>query len=187
MGDAIDAVAELIRRGRNVDLRLFRKGDVDRFTRQAKLAGVENHEHFEGSHRNPHVLDTMNSSHLVLIPSRHCYPEDLPNVFYEAFATRATVICSNHPMFEGIVREDAVKFVPEQRPLAFADAVELILCDHEIYRKMSTPTLDARHHFQCPVQWHALMDHRIGDSPEVDRWLAERSIASGRYPVWGKE
>ena len=97
------------------------------------------------------------------------------------------MICSNHPMFEGIIREDAVKFGPEQRPPAFADAVELILCDHELCREMCTPTLDARHHVQCPVRWHELMDHRIGDSPEVDRWLVERLIASGWYPEWGKE
>jgi glycosyltransferase involved in cell wall biosynthesis len=183
VGDAIDAVAELRRRGRDVEFRLIGKGDIDRFKSQASTAGVADRVHFDGLQPNPKVLAAMRSSDLVLVPSRHVYPEGLPNVFYEAFATRSPVICSDHPMFRGIVREDAARPVPEQRPMAYADAVEAILSDRELYRRMSVATLDAWHHFQCPVQWHELLHHWIAGAPDDERWLAERSLASGRYPI----
>jgi glycosyltransferase involved in cell wall biosynthesis len=183
VGDAIEAVAELKRRGRDVEFRLIGKGDIDHFLRQARTAGVADQVHFEGLQPNSHVVSAMRASDLVVIPSRHVYSEAQPFVFYEAFATRTPVLCSDHPMFKGNVREDAARFVPEQRPLAYAYAVEAILSDHELYRRMSIATLDAWHHFQCPVKLHELLYHWIGGSPDDERWLAERSLASGRYPV----
>jgi hypothetical protein len=41
---------------------------------------------------------------------------------------------------------------------------------------------DAWHQFQCPVRWDEMIDHWLGATPEDDRWLAEYSVASGRYP-----
>jgi hypothetical protein len=43
-------------------------------------------------------------------------------------------------------------------------------------------TKDAWHQFQCPVLWDEMIDHWLGATPEDDRWLAEYSLASGRYP-----
>ena len=124
----------------------------------------------------------MRSSHLVVIPSRTQYPEGLPCVFYEAFATRTPVICSTHPMFQGIVSEEAAVHVPEKRPDALADAVVAVLGNPDLYCRMSVATQSAWHSFQCPVMWHELIEHWLGASPEDDRWLADYSLASGRYP-----
>ena len=182
VGDAIEAVAALKRRGRDVELQLIGKGDVDLFSRQARAAGVADCVHFEGLQPNTRVIEAMRSCDLVVVPSHHLYPEGLPCVFYEAFATRTPVICSNHPMFRGVISEEAAVLVPEKRPDAYADAMEQVLDNPELYRRMSVATKDAWHHFQCPVRWDELIDHWLGATPEDDRWLAEYSVASGRYP-----
>jgi len=138
--------------------------------------------HFEGLQPNSRVIEAMRSSDLVVVPSHHLYPEGLPCVFYEAFATRTPVICSNHPMFRGIVSAEAAVLVPEKRPEAYADAIEKVLDDPGLYGRMSVATKDAWHQFQCPVHWDEMIDHWLGATPEDDRWLAEYSLASGRYP-----
>jgi len=181
-GDAIEAVAALKRRGRDVELQLIGKGDVDIFSRRARAAGVADCVHFEGLQPNSRVIEAMRSSDLVLVPSHHLYPEGLPCVFYEGFATRTPVICSNHPMFRGIISEEAAVLLPEKRPDAYADAMEKVLDDPGLYRRMSVATKDAWHQFQCPVRWDEMIDHWLGATPEDDRWLAEYSLASGRYP-----
>ena len=183
VGDVIEALAELKQRGRQVEFHVVGKGDVEHFARLARATGVEDRVHFGGFQPNPQIIELMRAAHLVVIPSRHVYPEGLPNVFYEAFATRSPVVCSNHPMFRGIVREDAAIFVPEKRPAAYADAIEAVLDNPVLYRRMSAATQEAWHHFQCPVRWDELMDHWLEATPEDDRWLAEHSLASGRYAV----
>ena len=109
-------------------------------------------------------------------------PAHLPCVFYEAFATRTPVICSNHSMFQGIISEEAAVLVPEKRPDAYADAMEKVLDDPLLYRRLSVATKDAWHQFQCQVRRDEMIDHWLGATPEDDRWLAEYSLVSGRYP-----
>ncbi len=183
VGDALEAVAKLKRRGRKVDFRAIGRGDIDHFAQLARTLDVADCVRFEGLQPNAQVIEAMQASDLVLIPSRHAYPEGLPNVFFEAFATRTPVICSDHPMFKGIVREEAAMFVPENNPVACANAVETILGNPTLYRRMSAATEHAWHHFQCPVLWHELLDHWLGATPDDDRWLAGHSLASGRYPA----
>ena len=181
VGDAIEGLAELKRRGRDAEFRVIGRGEIDQFTRLARDTGVAERVHFEGLQPFTRVIEAMRWSHLVVIPSRFHYPEGLPCVFYEAFATRTPVICSNHPMFRGIVSDEAAIYVPERRPDAIADAAELVLQDRELYRRMSVATQAAWHRFQCPVLWHELIEHWLGASLTDDRWLAEHSLASGRY------
>ena len=122
--------------------------------------------HFEGLQTNAYVMEAMRASDLVVVPSHHRYPEGLPCVFYEAFATRTPVICSDHPMFRGIISEDAAMLVPEKRSDKFADAVIRILCSPDLYRRMSVATKDAWLRIQCPVLWDELIDHfLVGCSP----------------------
>ncbi|MGO9598775.1 MAG: glycosyltransferase family 4 protein [Isosphaeraceae bacterium] len=181
VGDAIDAVAELKRRGRNVELNIIGQGDLDELSARARDSGVAERVHFEGLQTNAHVMESMRASDLVVVPSHHRYPEGLPFVFYEAFATRTPVLCSDHPMFRGIVSEDAAMLVPEKRSDKFADAVIRILCSPDLYRRMSVSTKDAWLRIQCPVLWDELIDHFLGASDEDDRWLAQYSLGSRRY------
>jgi len=178
-GDAIEAVAALKRRGRDVELQLIGKGDVDIFSRRARAAGVADCVHFEGLQPNSRVIEAMRSSDLVLVPSHHLYPEGLPCVFYEGFATRTPVICSNHPMFRGIISEEAAVLLPEKRPDAYADAMEKVLDDPGLYRRMSVAIKDAWHQFQCPVRWDEMIDQWLGATP--------RTIAGWRSILWRLE
>jgi glycosyltransferase involved in cell wall biosynthesis len=182
VGDAIEAVATLKRRGRKVELQLIGKGDTELFSRKAQAAGVSDCVHFEGLQPNTRVIEAMRSSDLVVVPSHHLYPEGLPCVFYEAFATRTPVICSNHPMFRGMISEEAAVLLPEKRPDAYADAMERVLNDPGLYRRMSVATKKAWQQFQCTVRWDELIEHWLGATPRDDQWLARNSLASGTYP-----
>jgi glycosyltransferase involved in cell wall biosynthesis len=182
VGDAIEAVATLKRRGRKVELQLIGKGDTDLFSRKAQAAGVSDCVRFEGLQPNARVIEAMRSSDLVVVPSHHLYPEGLPCVFYEAFATRTPVICSNHPMFRGMISEEAAVLLPEKRPDAYADAMERVLDDPVLYRRMSVATKEAWQQFQCPVRWDELIERWLGATPQDNHWLARNSLASGTYP-----
>ena len=175
IGDAIEAVAALKRRGRDVELQLIGKGDIDLFSHQARAAGVTDCVHFEGLQPNTRVIEAMRSCDLVLVPSHHLYPEGLPCVFYEAFATRTPVICSNHPMFRGVISEEAAVLVPEKRPDAYADAMEEVLDNPSCIDGCRSPPRTPGTTSSARFNWDELIDHWLGATPEDDRWLAEYS------------
>ena len=53
-------------------------------------------------------------------------------------------------MFRGIISEEAAVLVPEKRPDAYADAMEKVLDDPGLYRRMSVATKDAWHQLPVP-------------------------------------
>jgi glycosyltransferase involved in cell wall biosynthesis len=181
VGDVIDAVVELQGRGRDVQLRVVGPGEIDRFSRHAAERGVAHRVAFEGQQPHDRVLQWMAATDLVVVPSRHSYPEGLPMVIYEAFCTRTPLICSDHPMFRKRVASTASRSVPECRPDAMATAVEQTLSDRELYRRMSQATQTAWERLQESVRLDDLIRHWLGRTPEDDRWLAEHNLASGRY------
>jgi glycosyltransferase involved in cell wall biosynthesis len=182
--DAIDAAALLRGRGRNIELRVIGHGDVQSYVRSAAGKGLEGVVHFEGRQPHKRVVDLMRSAVITLVPSHHSYPEGLPMVIYEAFATRTPIVCSDHPMFTGRVDQDAAMIVPEKRPGAIAQAALRLFDDPKLYQKMSIATLGAWNHIQCPVRWGDLLERLLEPSPEGECWLAGHALSadSGAQP-----
>jgi hypothetical protein len=68
--------------------------------------------------------------------------------------------------------------VPEKRPDAIADAIERVLDDPDLYRRMSVATLEAWNRIQCPVRWGELIEHLLHATPEDECWLADHAMTS---------
>lgn len=181
VGDAVEAVGELTRRGKKVELTIVGSGEIDMFSQLAAKYGVTENVHFTGKLGHDRVIELIRGSHVVLVPSHHRYTEGIPMVVYESFSTRTPVICSNHPMFVNKIDQNAATVVPQQQPSALANAVEQLLGDGERYRRMSLATQEAWNRLQCPLRYFDFIEHWLNGTPEDDAWLSQFSLASGRY------
>jgi glycosyltransferase involved in cell wall biosynthesis len=181
VGDAIGAVAELRRRGRPARLRVIGGGDPAPFRKEAAAAGAADAVRFDGRRPHAQVLAAMREADVVLVPSWHDYPEGVPNVIYESLAVRTPRVCSDHPAFRGLVGEgEATLSVPQRRPAALADAVEKLLTDPALYRRLSENAAGVLARLACPVTCYEMIRRWVAARPEDDRWLAGHSLAAGR-------
>lgn len=172
VGDSIDSVAELKRRGMAVRLQLAGDGDIKRFRKQALKSGVSEDVEFLGLVPNSDVFERMREVDVVVIPSHHQYPEGLPLTIYEALCARTPIVASDHPMFRGhlVDRRTAMVF-PARQPIAMADSIEKLVNDHDLYATLSTNSASAWEGMQIPTKWGDVLYHWLRDT-EVDReWL----------------
>lgn len=182
VGDCLEAVDLLKRRGREATLTVAGTGDVAAFTERAGALGVADRVRFLGRVGHAQVLELMREHDAVLVPSRHEYPEGLPMTIYEAYCARTPIVASDHPMFRGkVVDGDAGLIFPAGRADALAGRVEALASDPALYARLSANSRAAWERLQCPVRPHELFARWLGDSAEDRRWLAEQSLASGRY------
>ncbi len=101
---------------------------------------------------------------------------------YESLAVRTPLVCSDHPAFRDRVGDGASAVcVPERSPARLADAVEQVLTNPGLYRRMSEATADTWGKLVCPVSYYDLIRRWVGGSPEDERYLATHSLASDRY------
>ena len=181
VGDAIEAVRLLVKKGHNVDLRLFGRGQIEMFEQQTSEKGIAERVHLEGFKPRSQVLDAMRSAHLVLVPSWHEYSEASPFTIYESLITRTPLVCSDHPMFVGRVGSDrSALVVPEQNPTELARAIERILDDPQLYASMSRATATTWDSLQCPVKYEPLILHWIGETDTDRAWLAYHALPSAQ-------
>jgi glycosyltransferase involved in cell wall biosynthesis len=95
LGDCIEAVAIANAADVKVQLTVAGDGDIDRWRAFAGRRGVEASVRLLGIIPAERVLTGMRESDAVLVPSRHDYPEGLPNTIFEAFASRSPLIASD--------------------------------------------------------------------------------------------
>lgn len=153
VGDILAAVDALVNKGWVLDVHICGSGpDMDQFMRRAGESVSGRFVHFHGQLSNARVLDLMAQATLVLVPSRHEYPEGLPNVIYEAFETRTPVICSDHPSFVQVLHsQEGCLMVREKCPELLAQAVRRVLASNSVYARLSRTTMDAWRRLQCSV------------------------------------
>jgi glycosyltransferase involved in cell wall biosynthesis len=182
VGDAIASVAELKRRQVPVRLTLAGKGDLDQFQDLARQLQIENQVQFLGLIPHQQILEEMRSADVLVVPSHHAYPEGFPLTVYEGLCTRTPLVVSDHPMFEGILRDriNAMVF-PERNAIALADGVQQLVSNPQLYTQLSQASEAAWQHLQIPVKWADLIERWLFDSPENRRWLSDYSLGSGRY------
>jgi glycosyltransferase involved in cell wall biosynthesis len=179
IGDTIEAVAALRRRGRAVRLRVAGGGDTDRFRALAEKSGVADLVEFLGVIPNAEVFGWMLRSTAVVVPSRHAYPEGLPLTIYESLCARVPILASDHPMFAGhlVDRETAMVF-PASRPAALAAKLEELVGDPALYARLSLNAAAAWERMQNPVKWGDVLFHWLGDGPADRQWLADHRLPS---------
>lgn len=180
--DLVAAVAKLRAQGLAVRAELAGKGENDRIAALAARLGVADHVHFLGLVPNREVGERMRAADLVVVPSRHDYPEGLPLTIYEALAARTPLVASDHPMFAGALQDgEAAAIFPAGDADAMAAAIARLLDDSETYAAMSGRTSAVWDRLQLPVKWNQLIDRWLRDGDEDRAWLRAHSLASGRY------
>ena len=185
-GDLLRAVAELLRRRRDVTVQLAGSGATARYVRLAQELGIADRIEFLGLVANDRIVHLMRAADQVVIPSRHEYPEGLPLTIYEALCSRTPIVASDHPMFRGKLtdRESAVIF-PAGNALALADAVEAVADSAELYCGLSNRSAAAWSALQVPVKYADLLRRWVTNSQDDRDWLFEYRLGSGRYQLKG--
>lgn len=182
VGDVLEGVAKLKANGLSVKLKLAGKGDRDRFIAQAKQLGIEDQVDFLGLVPNYKIVHLMHESDVVIIPSRHDYPEGLPMTIYEALCSHTPIVASDHPMFQGKLVDDSNALIfPAGNSSVLAAQITKLLSNPDLYQQLSIHSKDAWKQLQIPVKFADLLHRWVFDSPENRQWLYDHRLASGRY------
>jgi glycosyltransferase involved in cell wall biosynthesis len=182
VGDLLHAMAQL--RRNDTELRLSLAGqDPDGAMRAlARTLDLDGTVEFLGVVPNEDVPARMREADVVVIPSRHEYPEGLPLTIYEALSARTPIVASDHPMFrEALVDGESAVIYPAADPNRLALAISTLLRDRKLYEALSIQSEYAWERIQLPVSMGALLKAWIADSPTQSRWIEDHSLLSGLY------
>jgi glycosyltransferase involved in cell wall biosynthesis len=182
VGDLLRALESLKRDGLEPELTIV-GNDADGSIRDlASRLGLDGQVHFAGVIPNEDIPATMRSADVVIIPSRHDYPEGLPLTIYEALASRTPIIASDHPMFFGALAHEASALVFRAGDVGeLAASIRHLNSDSELYAQLSRNSLDAWTALQLPVKWGELLSKWLDDSAEDRDWLQNHRLVSGLY------
>jgi glycosyltransferase involved in cell wall biosynthesis len=126
----------------------------------------------------------MHEHDVVVVPSRHEYPEGLPNTIYEALCSRTPIVASDHPMFALKLRDGENSAIfPAGDARALAERIRALVDDRELYERLSGNSEQAAATFQVPLKWHELLDRWLRDAPGDHDALARFTLANGGYGV----
>lgn len=179
VGDAIRAVRLLKDAGIAAQLSLAGSGrEIEALRTLAVRERVADIVRFLGRIPNSEVVSRMHEHDLVLVPSRHEYPEGLPMTIYEGFCSRSPLVVSDHPMFSRQLkhRRNAMVFKAAD-PTSLAGAVREILAEPALYSELSCTATLSWEAIQCPVKYADLLDRWLRGSEEDHAYFAAHSIA----------
>lgn len=175
VGDLIAALGHLP----DARLSIAGGGQVERFRALAEKLGVAARVAFLGLVPNAEVPALMHDADVVVVPSRHAFPEGLPLTLYEALASRTPVVASDHPMFAGhLVDGESAMVFPAGNAQALADRISALLADPKLYARVSAASEGAWQRMQVPVKWGDMIDRWVNDEAQDRAWLAANSLAA---------
>ncbi|MBO3463194.1 glycosyltransferase [Aetokthonos hydrillicola Thurmond2011] len=182
VGDAIRAIAQLRAKGLSVKLKVAGKGDIASFIRETRELDIEDCVEFMGLVPNKNIVLVMRNADIVLVPSRHQYPEGFPMTIYEALCSRTPIVASDHPMFINKLKHNTNAMIfPAGNSIALAVCIEKLLSNPEVYHSLSVASYEAWRSLQIPVRSSDLINRWLNDSLENQQWLFEHRLASGHY------
>jgi glycosyltransferase involved in cell wall biosynthesis len=124
----------------------------------------------------------MIKADLVLIPSRHEYPEGFPMTIYEALCSRTPMIASDHPMFQNFLIHGVNAMIfPAMNSKALAEIIEKVLSDATLYNSLSLAAPEAWKQLQIPVKWADMIHRWLNHSAENQNGLFAHTLASKGY------
>jgi glycosyltransferase involved in cell wall biosynthesis len=169
VGDLLQTLARLVEGGMNLELDIFGAGpEKDDFETMAGRLQVANWVRFHGLTANTTVLDTMRQAHLVVVPSRHAYPEGIPCVIYESLETRTPVVISDHPSFLPKLREGNGCLIFQAGDVThLAARLQECLMNPDLYAELSKTAVSAWDAIQCPITFGQLLDDWLAFSLRV--------------------
>jgi glycosyltransferase involved in cell wall biosynthesis len=179
VGDCIEAVSLARAAHAHVELTIAGSGEADNWTAFAKRLGVEASIRLLGVIPAERVLTEMRDHDAVIVPSRHDYPEGLPNTIFEAFASRSPLIASDHPSLVERLQPDldSLRFRAGQ-PRELAEQVERLIRDPELYARLSRRSATALANLYVGIEWSELVANFIRDPLSSSDWASRCSLAA---------
>lgn len=181
VGDLIEAVAIAKTKGEHYQATLVGRGEIETFHAHACRLGVDSSVRFLGAVSRPRVIELMNAGDVVVVASRHEYPEGMPQTIYEGLVSRSPIVVSDHPMFQG-------RIVPRQNGMIFSAAnprslyqtVHDLVQDSSLYERLSRDAdLNARN-FHGPLKWDQVIGRWLSGTLEDDEWLKQFALSTAK-------
>lgn len=182
VGDVLEALAKLRAKNFPVCLKIAGRDENEYFLNKARQLQIEDCVEFLGLVPNNTVLPLMKEADVVLVPSRHEYPEGFPLAITHSLCARTPIIASDHPMFLDNLKDGVSAMIfPAGNAGALSECIEKLLSNPELYWSLSFASQEAWDRLQIPVKWAELINQWIDDSPENKQWLFEHRLSSGHY------
>ncbi|MEG4329300.1 glycosyltransferase family 4 protein [Microcoleus sp. herbarium5] len=183
VGDILSAVAKLRERNNiSVHLKMAGTGEEEFFAQRVEELQIKDCVDFLGIVPTHTLEPLMRESDLVLVTSRHEYPEGFPLTIQHALRTRTPIVASDHPMFKTHLKHGINSMIFEAgNSLALAECIEKVISDSALYHNLSVASHSTWQELRLPVKWADLIDRWLDDSPESKQWLFEQRLASGAY------
>ena len=180
VGDLLRALHQLKKQGSRPLLTVIGRDPDGSMQRLAQDLDLGDGVRFAGLIPNEDVPAAMREADVVVIPSRHEYPEGLPLTIYEALAARTPIIASDHPMFRGaLAHEQSALIFPAGDIDALAASIRRLIAEPELYDRLSRDSEQAWQALQLPVSWGALLEKWLADDLADRDWLWEHRLRSG--------
>jgi glycosyltransferase involved in cell wall biosynthesis len=126
------------------------------------------------------VVKKMSEADIVVVPSRHDYPEGLPMTIYEGLASRTPLVVSDHKMFTNkVVNKVSGLIFKAGSPQSLADACLALFDDDRLYNQISKNSAQAWYELKIKVEWSELINLFIKEEISSEK-LNQISILSYR-------
>ena len=177
--DILEAVAKLRERNISVHLKMAGKGEEEFFFQRVEQLQIKDYVEFLGIVPTQTLEPLMRESDLVLVTSRHEYPEGFPLTIQHALRTRTPIVASDHPMFKTHLKHGVNSMIFEAgNSQALAECIEKVISDSALYHNLSVASHSTWHELRLPVKWAELIYRWLDDSPESKQWLFEKRLAA---------
>jgi glycogen synthase len=180
VGDLLKAIAHLKTQQIPVQLQLVGKDVTGEFARQADRLKIADSVKFLGIIPTQRVEPLMQAADLVVVPSRHSYPEGFPLTIHHALRSRTPIVASDHPMFTNNLQSgvNALMF-PSGNAIALADCIAKLLTDPDLYEQISEASYETWRQLRLPVKWADLLERWVSEASEDQQWLLTHSLDPG--------
>jgi glycosyltransferase involved in cell wall biosynthesis len=178
VSDLIEAIALAWKHGDQYRAVLVGRGpEMEAMRLKVRTLGLEDAVAFAGAVPRRRVMELMHAGDVVVVPSRHEYPEGMPQTIYEGLVSRSPVAVSDHPMFVGRIehRESGVVFKASDAASLYHTIRELVN-DRELYERLSRDSDHFASGFHGPLKWDELITRWLRGAAEDDAWLRQFAV-----------
>ncbi|MBL3594267.1 glycosyltransferase family 4 protein [Rhodovulum sulfidophilum] len=179
LGDVLAAMSVLAGQGLNARLTVAGGGDVRPWQAEAARLGLAERVDFLGLVPNTEIRHRMRAYDIVVVPSRHDYPEGLPNTIYEGLASRSVLMLSDHPAFRGRVEPGRhCLMFRAGNPAALGAEIRKLCAAPELYAHLSRQAPEALDSLYVGLAWGDLVTYFLDDPANLTGWVERHSLCA---------
>ena len=182
VGDTISAVKYIKDKCIDVRLDIYGDGEIDKYTHIIKNNKLGNEVILHGKISHQEIINEILSHDMIIVPSRHSYPEGLPNVINEGLCTRTPLVVSDHPMFISRLRhkKNAMIFKAGDE-IDMAKNILELKNNHFLYNSLSQNAEETWNKLQIKLKWNELIDSWLEDGTRENKFLNKHIIETYEY------